>query len=234
MKKFWLSLPLFALAAGLLTGCGPKCPMDASIKADDPKCVACSHNAQIIKENPSCKPCKLNPSISESDEQCKPCQWNPDILASNASCVEPKKDTVVPPPPPPKPEPVRDTAAERRARLQGLMDELLSQSTYFDYNEASLNGEGKDLLKKIGDVLKAYPELSVKVEGNCDERGSDEYNLALGEKRAKAADAWLKNYGVKAAQLSFISYGKEKPAVQGSDESAWAKNRRDGFSGEIK
>ncbi|MEN9352776.1 MAG: hypothetical protein RL318_101 [Fibrobacterota bacterium] len=233
MKKFWLSLPLFALAAGLLTGCGPKCPMDATIKADDPKCVACSHDAKIIKENVACKPCRLNPSISETDEQCKPCQWNPDILASNAACVAP------PPPPekaevPPPPPPVKDTAAERRARLQALMNELLSQSVYFDYNEASLKSEGKDLLKKIGDVLKAYPELSVKLEGNCDERGSDEYNLALGEKRAKAADAWLKNYGVKAAQLSFISYGKEKPAVSGSDESAWAKNRRDGFSGEIK
>jgi peptidoglycan-associated lipoprotein len=233
MKRIWLSLPLFALAAGLLTGCGPKCPLDPSIKADDPKCVACSHDAKIIQSSPECKPCKLNPSISSADAQCKPCQWNPDILASNAACVEPKKEEVKAPEPPPPP-PVKDTAAERRARLQGLMNELLSQSAYFDYNESTLKPEGKELLKKVGDLLKAYPELSVKLEGNCDERGSDEYNLALGEKRAKAAQTWLTNYGVKEAQLSFISYGKEKPAVDGHDEDSWAKNRRDGFSGEIK
>jgi peptidoglycan-associated lipoprotein len=233
MKKFWFSLPMLAVGAGLLTGCGPKCPLDPSIKADDPKCVACSHDPKIISSNVACKPCKLNPAIAESDAQCKPCQWNPDILAADAKCVEPKKDTAVAPAPVPPPAP-KDTAAERRARIQGLLDQLLTQSTYFEYNESSLNGEGKDLLKKIGDLLKQYGEVTVKIEGNCDERGSDEYNLALGEKRAKAAEAWLKNYGVKASQLSFISYGKEKPADQGHDESAWSKNRRDGFSGEIK
>ena len=234
MKKFWLSLPLLTLAATLLSSCAAKCPLDASIKADDPKCVACSHNVTIIQSNANCKPCKLNPSIAEDNAQCKPCEWNPNILASNAQCVEPKKEVVEASKPVAPAPVVKDTAAERRARLQALMNDLLSQAAYFDYNEASLKPEGKELLKKIGDVLKAYPELSVKLEGHCDERGSDEYNLALGEKRAKAAYGWLKTYGVKADQISFISYGKEKPAVEGHDEAAWTKKRRDGFAGEIK
>ena len=71
--------------------------------------------------------------------------------------------------------------------------------------------------------------VKVRIEGNCDERGSAEYNLALGERRAKAAQKYLVTMGVKPERLSVISYGKEKPAVQGSDESAWAKNRRDEF-----
>jgi len=232
MNKFWLSLPLLALAATLLSSCAARCPLDPTIKADDPKCVACSHNSLVTQSNILCKPCKLNPSISEVDAQCKPCEWNPNIIASSAQCVEPKKE-IVEAAKPVAPV-VKDTAAERRARLQGLVNDLLSQAAYFDYNESSLKPEGKDLLKKIGDVLKAYPELSVKLEGNCDERGSDEYNLALGEKRAKAAYGWLKTYGVKASQISFISYGKEKPAADGHDEGAWTKNRRDGFAGEIK
>lgn len=220
---------MLAVGAGLLTGCGPKCPLDPSIKADDPKCVACSHDPKIISSNVACKPCKLNPAIAESDAQCKPCQWNPDILAADAKCVEPKKDTAVAPAPLPPPPAPKDTAAEHRARIQALMDQLLSQSTYFDYNESSLNGEGKDLLKKVGDLLKQYSEVSVKIEGNCDERGSDEYNLALGERRAKAARDYLVNLGVQPERLSVISYGEEKPVDPGHDEAAWAKNRRDEF-----
>jgi peptidoglycan-associated lipoprotein len=71
--------------------------------------------------------------------------------------------------------------------------------------------------------------LKVQIEGNCDERGSDEYNLALGEKRAKSAMKYLETLGVPAERLSVISYGKEKPADPGHDEAAWAKNRRDEF-----
>ncbi|HYS43726.1 MAG TPA: OmpA family protein, partial [Geobacteraceae bacterium] len=79
-------------------------------------------------------------------------------------------------------------------------------------------------------LLKKSVSLKIQIEGHCDERGSDEYNLALGEKRAKAALNYLVTLGVPAARLSFISYGKEKPADPGHDDAAWAKNRRDEFA----
>jgi len=140
---------------------------------------------------------------------------------------------VVTPPPPPPPPPPPDTNALRRERLQGLMSQVL-KPIYFDLDQSSIKSEGKAILKSVGDLLKTYPELSVTVEGNCDERGSTEYNQALGERRANAAVAWLKSYGVKAAQIQGVSYGEERPAAQGSDESAWSQNRRDELPGQIR
>lgn len=137
-----------------------------------------------------------------------------------------------PPPPPPPPPPV-DTMALRRQRLQGLMTEAL-KPIYFDYDASEVKPEGRQILTQIGDVLKQYPELSVTIEGHCDERGSSEYNLALGERRANAASSWLKNYGVPATQLKTVSMGEERPAVQGDSEDAFAQNRRDEFIGETR
>jgi peptidoglycan-associated lipoprotein len=139
---------------------------------------------------------------------------------------------VVVPPPPPPPPPV-DTNALRRERLQGLISQVL-KPIYFELDQSSIKPEGKDLLKAIGDVLKLYPELVVTIEGHADERGSTEYNQALGDRRANAATSWLKAYGVSASQFSGVSYGEEKPAAAGSDESAWSQNRRDEIQGQIK
>ncbi len=101
---------------------------------------------------------------------------------------------------------------------------------YFDFDSFVLSQEARDTLTKNADyMLKKDPSLKIQIEGHCDERGSDEYNLALGEKRAKAALSYLTTLGVPAARLSFISYGKEKPADPGHDDAAWAKNRRDEF-----
>ncbi|MBK9576342.1 MAG: OmpA family protein [Fibrobacterota bacterium] len=144
----------------------------------------------------------------------------------------PPVETAVVPPPPPPPPPPRDTVAERRARLQGLMAEAL-KPIYFDLDQSSIKPEGKDILTKVGSLLKLYPELFVTVEGNADERGSTEYNQALGDRRAAAAKKWLESFGVKSAQLKSISYGKEK-AASGQDESVWSKDRRDDLPGEIR
>lgn len=104
-------------------------------------------------------------------------------------------------------------------------------TVYFDFDSYVLSQTGRDTLKGNAEyLLKQNPSIKVQVEGHCDERGSDEYNLALGEKRAKAALNYLVTLGVPAERLSFISYGKEKPADLGHDEAAWAKNRRDQFA----
>jgi len=78
-------------------------------------------------------------------------------------------------------------------------------------------------------VLKDNPNVMVRIEGHCDERGTIEYNLSLGEKRAASAKKYMTDMGIDAGRIQTISYGKERPAVTGSNESAWAKNRRDEF-----
>jgi len=103
------------------------------------------------------------------------------------------------------------------------------ESIYFDFDKSDLRQDARDVLSKNAEILKNKPALKIQIAGNCDERGSAEYNLALGERRAKSAQQYLITLGVPADRLSVISYGKEKPAVDGHDEAAWAKNRRDEF-----
>ena len=104
------------------------------------------------------------------------------------------------------------------------------ETVYFDFDKSDLRQDARDVLAKHAEtILKTLPGAKIQIEGHCDERGSAEYNLALGERRAKSAQQYLSTLGVKAENLSIISYGKQKPAVIGSDEAAWAKNRRDEF-----
>ncbi len=97
---------------------------------------------------------------------------------------------------------------------------------FFDFNSATLTQEGQDTLKKQADWLKQYSDKRVTVEGHCDERGTREYNLALGERRAAAVKSYLASLGVDASRVNSISYGKEHPEYLGSNEAAWSKNRR--------
>ena len=110
-----------------------------------------------------------------------------------------------------------------------LAAQISSGIVYFDYNMYAIKPEYRDMLRKKADLIKSNPKIRVRIEGNCDERGTQEYNLALGERRARAAHDYLARLGVKASQMEIISYGKERPAVKGDDEAAWAKNRRDEF-----
>jgi peptidoglycan-associated lipoprotein len=100
---------------------------------------------------------------------------------------------------------------------------------YFDYDMSALRPDAKDGLKSNAGFLRSNPGVAVVIEGNCDERGSEEYNLALGMRRAEAAKRYLMDLGIEAARLSTISYGEERPAELGSTETAWSKNRRDDF-----
>jgi peptidoglycan-associated lipoprotein len=104
------------------------------------------------------------------------------------------------------------------------------QTVYFDFDSYVLSAEARDTLKKNAEWIMQNPAAKVQVQGNCDERGSAEYNLALGENRAKAALKYLQTLGIPSDRLSYISYGKEKPVDPGHDDAAWAKNRRDDFA----
>jgi peptidoglycan-associated lipoprotein len=98
---------------------------------------------------------------------------------------------------------------------------------FFDTDKSDIKPEARRVLEKQAEWLKKYPNVTVTIQGHCDERGTREYNLALGERRANAAKNVLVALGVPANRISTVSYGKERPAVIGSNEAAWAQNRRD-------
>lgn len=103
------------------------------------------------------------------------------------------------------------------------------QTVYFPFDSSAVEGETKSTLTSNADFLKKMASVDIQVEGHCDERGGRQYNLALGERRAKAVRDVLVALGVPAKRISVVSYGSERPAAEGSDESSWAKNRRANF-----
>jgi peptidoglycan-associated lipoprotein len=118
--------------------------------------------------------------------------------------------------------------AATRARIDELLGHI--QDAYFDYDRHTLRDDAVTALaadsKELATILSQFPEYKLRVEGYCDERGSAEYNIALGEARAKAAKDYLVTAGVSGGQLSTVSYGKEKQSCDEHDEACWSKNRR--------
>jgi peptidoglycan-associated lipoprotein len=112
--------------------------------------------------------------------------------------------------------------------VPGSQEDLVANvgdRVFYDFNQASLRADAKGTLDKQAAWLAKYGSVNVQIAGNCDERGTEEYNLALGNRRANAASSYLKAKGVAAARMSTISYGKDRPTAQGSNEQAWAQNR---------
>ena len=118
---------------------------------------------------------------------------------------------------------------ERRAML-ARAQEILTNVVYFEYDSFNLASQAENTLRTKASILRANPALEIRVEGHADERGSTEYNIALGQRRAEAVRTFLSGYGIPATRISTISYGKERPAVEGSTEQAWALNRRAEFA----
>ena len=126
---------------------------------------------------------------------------------------------------------VSDPAKGATTGKEGQTAELTKgmEPVYFDFDSASLNEAARARLSANFLALQATPQGALRIEGHCDERGSDDYNMALSERRAQAAAKYLLSLGIPAERLSSIGYGEEKPAVPGSNEQAWASNRRDEF-----
>lgn len=120
-------------------------------------------------------------------------------------------------------------AARRKVAELRKKESIKIANIYFAFDDFSLSEKAKKTLVEDAAWLMNNPQETVVIEGHCDERGTEEYNIALGERRANSAKKYLINLGVKPRQLSTISYGEEKPADPGHDEDAWAKNRRDEF-----
>ncbi|HZS60696.1 MAG TPA: OmpA family protein [Gemmatimonadaceae bacterium] len=106
---------------------------------------------------------------------------------------------------------------------------LLTQMTFFAYDKAELSSDDQTTLAAKVPILAANPGVSIRVSGNCDSRGSDEYNLALGQRRAQAAKRYLTEHGISDTRIAIISYGKERPISAGETEASWAQNRNDQF-----
>jgi len=123
-----------------------------------------------------------------------------------------------PPPPPP---------AQNATLEEMFLKEV--QDAYFDLDKADIRNDARAALAKTADFLRNYPQVKVVVEGHCDERGSTEYNLALGDRRAAAVKQYLVSLGIGADRMSTVSYGKEKPFCTESNEDCWQRNRRGHF-----
>ena len=132
--------------------------------------------------------------------------------------------TVVDTTPPPPPPPVDTTPPPPPTIKEGDF-----VTVYFDFDKYNIRGDQKVALDNNARVMKEFPTAIIKIEGHCDERGTVEYNLALGDKRANAAKEYLVNLGIKENRIETISYGKERPADPAHNEAAWAKNRRADF-----
>jgi peptidoglycan-associated lipoprotein len=140
-----------------------------------------------------------------------------------AACSSPPPE----PPPPGPPGPPGGTGS--RNIVPGSQQDLEASAgdrIFFAFDRSDISPEARETLSRQADWLRRYPNVAVTIEGHCDERGTREYNLALGERRAQAAKNVLVASGIPASRISTISYGKERPAVVGSTEEAYAQNRR--------
>jgi peptidoglycan-associated lipoprotein len=104
-----------------------------------------------------------------------------------------------------------------------------AESVYFDFDRSFVRPEYRAVLAKKVEFLREFPEYNLRIEGNCDERGTNEYNLALGDRRADSAKSYLISLGISPERIETISYGEERPLAVGHNEGSWSQNRRDDF-----
>ena len=156
------------------------------------------------------------------------------VAACSSTKIQEKPPTPVaeaPRPPVPTPPPPVVAAPQPTATpIDPLNDPnsiLARRSVYFDFDQSSIKSDSVALIEAHGHYLAEHPARAVRVEGNCDERGGREYNLALGQRRADAVAGRLRLLGVAAGQVEAVSFGKERPKAVGHDEASWAENRRD-------
>jgi peptidoglycan-associated lipoprotein len=179
----------------------------------------CSSNSEAVKKDAASVPATTAPVVEKAVEPAKPVQPVEEVKKA-----EPAKIV----------ENVREEASSQKEAKSEPAKAVAAapkfETVYFDFDKSDLRQDARDVLSKNAEtILKSLAGAKIQIEGHCDERGSAEYNLALGERRAKSVQKYLTTLGVKGDSLSIISYGKEKPAVMGSDEAAWAKNRRAEF-----
>ncbi len=152
----------------------------------------------------------------------------PAPAAPPAATPTPTVVTLEPTPAPtPRPTPRSDEDDISKKSLDAVSSYL--KPVFFDYDKADLRGDARDVLTANANWLRKHPSVMFTIEGHCDERGTAQYNLALGDRRANAAKEYLVSLGIEASRIKTVSYGKERPFATTHDEDAWAKNRRAHF-----
>jgi peptidoglycan-associated lipoprotein len=166
------------------------------------------------------------------------CHTRPPATAPSRTMPTAATAPARPPTPPPPPAPAaRPTAAAplseaeifRRKSLSELNAERPIEDVFFDYNENTLRDDAKRVLQQDAQWLAKWPQTTIRIDGHCDERGTPEYNLALGDRRAAVVREYLTSLGVKPDRMLTRSLGKEAPFCRDSGESCWSQNRRDHF-----
>lgn len=120
----------------------------------------------------------------------------------------------------------REAAERERQRAAEMARRTLTETVYFDYDEATIRSDTETSLRAKLDILRDNPGVQLRMEGHADERGTSEYNIALGNERAESVIQFLTGFGLDGGRFTSVSYGEEQPAAQGSTEAAWAQNRR--------
>jgi peptidoglycan-associated lipoprotein len=122
-----------------------------------------------------------------------------------------------------------EASARARAAAVAAARAILEEMVFFDYDMSEIRDDAAAVLRRKVDVLRASPEVQIRIEGHADERGSTEYNLALGNRRAESVRAFFTGFGMSEARFTIVSYGEEQPLASGSNEESWARNRRGEF-----
>ena len=241
MKKLYL-LIFFASMAFLLAGCPPKETPAPDTPPPDPACVGDECPCEGMEcDDPDPPPCDEDPNRDEREE-CK-VEDKEDVppkgdgLAfvkrNKAQAIEQKKEEELIIEEKDADESVQPPKAEEIMILPPEESDVAFSEmgmVYFAYDKSEITADFEEVIQKNYEWIYQNPDVQIQLEGHCDERGTNEYNLALGERRAKAVFDYLVSLGASPSQFTIVSFGEERPAVYGSNESSWRQNRRVEFT----
>jgi peptidoglycan-associated lipoprotein len=220
MRRNWTWVGLIALvlcfSVAFMTGCAKKATLkEEAVVTQEQKAEVAKATADSAKDDAAARERALR-ERALSDQAAR------DKAARDAAAAKEAADKAAK-------EAADKAKKEAAAKAAAILKELQIADVYFDYDKYNLKPEAQEILKKGAPAYLKYRDYKLVVEGHCDERGTAEYNLALGEKRATEAAKYLTDLGIEKDRVKTISYGKEMPADTGHDEAAWAKNRRAHF-----
>lgn len=220
MRRNWTWVGLMALvlcfSVAFMTGCAKKATLkEEAVVTQEQKAEVAKATADSAKDDAAARERALR-ERALSDQAAR------DKAARDAAAAKEAADKAAK-------EAADRAKKEAAAKAAAILKELQIADVYFDYDKYNLKPEAQEILKKGAPAYLKYRDYKLVVEGHCDERGTAEYNLALGEKRATEAAKYLTDLGIEKDRVKTISYGKEMPADKGHDEAAWAKNRRAHF-----
>ncbi len=241
---FYAICSVFLVLVG--TGCKPdypNCKTDEHCKDHNEVCVM--GQCQQCRDDSNCEKgyeCKQNRCVKKpecytntdcaeglvcKDGKCKPectqdAECGPNMKCQNNRCVPAVECTS-------DIDCEEGKVCENNKCVEKKVECQIPERIHFDFDDYSIREDAKPILEQVAECMKQKPDLKITIEGHCDERGSIEYNLSLGEKRANAAKQYLINLGISSDRIDTVSYGEERPLDPGHNEEAWAKNRRDEF-----